>query len=47
MVERPVQFARCAEVDVFNGCPDVAQLCRSHAGLEPPGVAGDDLAVDQ
>jgi len=43
----PVQFARGPEVDIFDGRSDVAQPCRTHAGLEPAGIAADDLAVDQ
>jgi len=43
----PVQFARRAKVDILDGRPDVAQLCRAHAGLEPSRIAAGDLAVDQ
>jgi len=43
----PVQFARCAEVDIFDGGPDVAQPCCAHAGLEPAGIAAGELAVNQ
>jgi len=43
----PVQFARGPEVDIFDGGPDVAQPCRPHAGLEAPGIAAGELAVDQ
>jgi len=42
----PVRFARGPEVDIFDGGPDVAQPCRAHAGLEAPGIAAGDLAVD-
>ena len=45
--QSPVQFAWRAKVDIFDGRPDVAQLCRPHAGLEPPRIAAGDLAVDQ
>ena len=45
--QSPVRFARRAEVDIFDGGPDVAQPCRAHAGLEAPGIAAGDLAVDQ
>jgi len=38
----PIQFARGPEVDIFDGGPDVA-----HAGLEAPGIAAGDLAVDE
>ena len=43
----PVQFAWRAEVDILDGRANVAEPCCAHAGLEPPGVAGDDLAVDE
>ena len=43
----PVQLARRAEVDIFDSRPDMAQLRTAHTGLEAPGVAAGDLALDQ
>ena len=43
----PVQFAGRPEVYIFDGRPDVTQLCAAHAGLEAPGVAAGNLAFDQ
>jgi len=45
--QSPVQFAWRAEVDMFDGGPGVAPPCCADAGLEAPGIAAGDLAVDE
>jgi hypothetical protein len=47
MVERLVEAAPCAVIDVFRAGAHVAQPGRAHAGFKALGFPACDLAVDQ
>jgi len=47
MVERLVETAPGAVIDVLRTGPHVAQPGRAHPGLEAPGLTAGDLTVNQ